>query len=96
MTNNINIIDFGFATPYLEEDGTIHVKKSKLDYFNGNMIFSNVNQLKFHTTSRRDDLISVFYMLVYLLKKCNMPGIELDEDYDPGQVFVRVKETRRA
>ena len=30
-TNNINIIDFGFATPYLKEDGTTHVKKKLLD-----------------------------------------------------------------
>ena len=95
-SNNINIIDFGFATPYLKEDGTTHVKKSKLDYFRGNMMFSSVNQLKFHTTSRRDDLISVFYILVYLLKQGNMPGIELNNDYDPNQVFDEIKETRRA
>ena len=93
-TNNINIIDFGFATPFLKEDGTTHVKKSMVDYFRGNLIFSSMNQLKFHTTSRRDDLISVFYILVYLLKQGNMPGIELENDYDPNQVFNEIKETR--
>ena len=67
-TNNINMIDLGFATPYLKEDGTTHVEKTKLDYFRGNLIFSSYEQLRFHTTSRRDDMISVFYLLVFLLK----------------------------
>ena len=65
---NINIIDFGFASPYLEDDGNTHIKKKKVDLFQGNAMFSSMNQLKFHRTSRRDDIISVFYILIYLFK----------------------------
>jgi len=42
-STNINIIDFGFATPYLKDDGITHVKKTKIDFFRGNMIFSSMN-----------------------------------------------------
>ena len=45
--NNVNIIDFGYATPYLLEDDKTHIKKSQLDEFHGNMIFSSLNHLMF-------------------------------------------------
>ena len=35
--------------------------------FQGNLLFSSVSQMKFLKTSRRDDFISLFYMIVYLL-----------------------------
>lgn len=63
------MIDFGFATSYVQEDGKTHIKKHHVDYFRGNMVFSSLNQLKFHTTSRLDDIIAVFYIMVYLLKR---------------------------
>lgn len=43
--------------------------------FRGNLEMASLNQLKFYTTSRRDDLISLFYLLVYMLKEGNLPGI---------------------
>ena len=66
---NVNIIDFGYATSYLKQDGQSHIKKKVLDFFRGNIMFSSMNQMKFHTTSRRDDIISLFYLLTYLLKE---------------------------
>ena len=42
-TNNINLIDFGYATPYLSENSKIHVKKTKLYEFEGSIIFSSLN-----------------------------------------------------
>ena len=40
-SNNINLIDFGYATSYLEEDGKTHILKEKVDFFRGNMIFAS-------------------------------------------------------
>ena len=37
--------------------------------FRGNLMFSSVNALCMKTTSRRDDLISLFYYLAYLSQK---------------------------
>lgn len=37
--------------------------------FRGNLSFASVNALSMKTTSRRDDLISLFYFLAYLSLK---------------------------
>lgn len=55
------------------------------------MVFASLNQMKFYTTSRRDDLISLFYFMVFLLKESNMPGIDLSDDYeDPNKEFEKL------
>lgn len=36
-------------------------------YFRGNLIFSSVRQMEFFKTSRRDDLIAVFYLMFTML-----------------------------
>ena len=95
LNNNVNIIDFGFATQYLEEDEKTHVKKTILDSFRGNLVFSSMNQLKFHSTSRRDDLISLFYLMVYLFKQGQLPGVNLVENYDPTEQFKLIFEARK-
>ena len=66
-SNNITLIDFGFATEYHDGATQKHMKKQYVDAFRGNLLFSSLNQLKFYSTSRRDDLISLFYFLAYLV-----------------------------
>lgn len=75
---SINLVDFGFATKYVERarsrkkdgnaDETVHISKTEVDVFRGNMIFSSTNQLQFYSTSRRDDLIALCYLLIYLVR----------------------------
>ena len=69
--SKIKIIDFGLATPYLKtiinKDGVeeiIHIKKER-KHFQGNFAFSSKNAFREITLSRRDDLISLAYLLVY-------------------------------
>lgn len=64
--DHIVLIDFGLASMFKRRGK--HLKKSLQKQFRGNMIFSSLNQLNFISTSRRDDLIGLCYMLVYLLK----------------------------
>ena len=63
----IKIIDFGFCTRYTDEVTGEHIKLKKVESFRGNLKFASLNQLGFFCTSRRDDLISLCYLLVYLL-----------------------------
>ena len=70
--HSIRLIDFGLATPYLEThistDGTeerVHIPKAH-KCFQGNLAFSSKNCFKEVTLSRRDDLISLAYFLLYL------------------------------
>ena len=78
----LTLIDFGFATKYVEHEidaegnkKLAHKPKDVVAVFRGNMLFSSVNQLKFKTTSRRDDLISLCYMLIFLLNGGELPGL---------------------
>lgn len=80
----INIVDFGFATKFAKasigEDGkkkTLHKSMCKVDVFRGNMIFASANQFEFTMTSRRDDLISLCYLLIFLINKGNIPGVNI-------------------
>ena len=44
--------------------------------FQGNILFASLNQMEFRQTSRRDDLISLFFLLVYLLNRGDIRGID--------------------
>lgn len=63
---SVNLVDFGFATSYIDQSTGQHVEKEEVDIFRGNMIFASLNQLDFKVTSRRDDLLSLCYFLIYL------------------------------
>ena len=64
--HRIRIIDFGLAKSYLDENGE-HLPKKRERYFRGNMIFASKNAYNLYTQSRRDDLISLCYLLIFLI-----------------------------
>lgn len=61
------IIDYGFATSYVDRMTGQHVEQREELTFSGNIMLASANKLKMMTSSRRDDLISLCYMLVYLM-----------------------------
>ena len=63
--SNIILIDFGFSHEWRNEN-LQHVEKKKLQKFIGNITFASHNAFKFRSQSRRDDIISLAYLLVYL------------------------------
>ena len=65
----IYIIDFGFARKYRSSRTGKHVKFSKYSYFSGNLKYSSINTMKGIIPTRRDDLESIGYMLIYLFKQ---------------------------
>ena len=62
----IYVIDFGFAKKYRSSRTGKHITYSKKGYFNGNLKYSSVNTMKGVSPSRRDDLESLGYMIIYL------------------------------
>ena len=62
----IYAIDFGFAKKYRSSRTGKHIIYSKKGYFNGNLKYSSINTMKGISPSRRDDLESLGYMIVYL------------------------------
>lgn len=61
--HSLKLIDFGLATPYMK--GNQHIKQEPKQ-FQGNLAFSSYNAFNEVTLSRRDDLISLLYLLLYL------------------------------
>jgi serine/threonine protein kinase len=62
----VRLIDFGMSTKYVIEDGS-HTPMKKVPVFKGNLVFSSKNMFNMISTSRRDDLISLCNLMLYLL-----------------------------
>jgi serine/threonine protein kinase len=64
--HKVRLIDFGISKKYMREDGK-HIEQKDEQFFKGNFIFASVNAFNFRSLSRRDDLISLTYLLVYMI-----------------------------
>lgn len=60
----VNLIDYGLSLCYQNPDKT-HIVKNKKMNFRGNILFASKNAFKSKSQSRRDDIISTFYLLLY-------------------------------
>ena len=67
----IKLCDFGFMSRYRNKNGE-HYEQHSVERFRSNLLFASVNQFEFKSTSRRDDLISLCYFLVYLFNNRNV------------------------
>ena len=72
--SSLTLIDFGLCEMFKKPDGT-HQREDKMVHtFKGNLMFATVRQLEFKRSSRKDDLVSLGYLLVYLLNGQDMPN----------------------
>ena len=60
---NIVLIDFGLS----EKIKSTKDDKNTTDEFSGNVMFSSPEQMDFKKTTKKDDLISLCYLMFYLL-----------------------------
>ena len=63
----IFIIDFGFCKSYLS-DGVNHMPQKKTHNLIGSQTYASINAHRFIELSRRDDIESLGYMLIYFYK----------------------------
>ena len=66
--NWIYLIDFGLAKKYREDNSNKHHEMKKGKKLIGTARFSSINAMEGLSQSRRDDLESLGYMLIYFLK----------------------------
>ena len=66
--NVIYIIDFGFCKKFRSSRTGKHILINNKSLFSGTIRYASINVLKGKSASRRDDLISLGYMLIFLLK----------------------------
>tara|TARA_Y100000816_G_C26065940_1_gene560205 strand:+ start:501 stop:1295 length:795 start_codon:yes stop_codon:yes gene_type:complete len=76
--NDIYIIDFGLSTFYFNDDGE-HIENTKIKSIVGSLKFSSIFVNQLNTPSRRDDIISIFYILLLLLFK-DLPWSQINQD----------------
>ena len=62
----IYLIDFGFAHKYRSSRTGKHIKYKYINKIIGSMLFNSINEAKGYEQSRRDDLESLGYMLLFL------------------------------
>lgn len=89
----VYLIDFGFSSKYFEEDGKTHIDIGlQTEMFEGNLLFASLDQMNFQRTSRRDDIISVFYLIIYLINDCQFTNLNINEKLPIAQQFKQVKD----
>lgn len=82
----VYLIDFGFAAKFIEDDSKTHIDFcSQTDLFEGNLLFASLDQMKFLKTSRRDDIISVYYLIIYLINDFGFSKINMNMDLQINQ-----------
>ena len=74
-----NLIDFGLAQSYINPKTGHHLEQDKEKYMRGNFLFGSIDQLSFYKTGRKDDLISLCYMMVAMLNKGMLPDLDLNK-----------------
>ena len=72
----IYLIDFGFARKYRSSRTGKHIKFSNTGHVIGSWIFSSHNVIRGYESSRRDDLESFGYMLIYFAKGGWIPWLK--------------------
>ena len=67
--NIIYVVDFGLCKKYRSSKTGKHILPKITGKFQGTLKYASSNVIKGKEPSRRDDLISLGYMLIYLLKR---------------------------
>ena len=66
--NIIYLIDFGLCKKYRSDKTGNHIMPKYTGELNGTLKFASLNSIKGKELSRKDDLISIGYMLIYFIK----------------------------
>jgi hypothetical protein len=64
--HRVTLIDYGLSSIYIDSEKK-HLPQEKSQKFKGNINFASRNAFLGKTLSRRDDLISLCYLLIYLM-----------------------------
>lgn len=86
--NKIYMIDFGLSSSFLTQEGH-HIEKQNIKKFQGNMIFASLDAYRCLSKSRRSDLQSAIYLIIYLLNKNYLPWCDMTEKFNNANIDLR-------
>ena len=89
--NNIYLIDFGFSRKFRSSRTGKHIKYEYKHILMGSLTFASCNAMRGYEQSRRDDLESLGYVLIYLAKGLWSPWKKLGMFIKDGELKNRIK-----
>ena len=89
-TNRIKLIDFGLCKPFMENGK--HIKSERSSSKSGTLRYMSVNCQNGIMLSRRDDLISLAYSIIYLYNK-KIPWKGINEK-NKKKLYAKVKKMK--
>lgn len=96
LNNNkkIYIIDFGFCRSFINHQTNKHISIKKTNSLIGTQTYASINAHDYTELSRRDDMESLFYMLIYFCcgtLEWQIINIETNNTLDKNQLIKRMK-----
>ena len=92
-SNQLYLIDFGLSKFYCDPNTKVHIKYTENHSLTGTARYASVNALSGKEQSRRDDLESIGYVLIYLLKG-NLPWQGLTAE-NPQEKHLKILEKKK-
>ena len=79
---NVFLIDFGYCTSFIDKYNNHIEENHNIECFKGNLMFSSLDQMLFKATSRRDDIYSFLYFIIFCLNDMNFPYLDYHDEME--------------
>ena len=86
--NVIYLTEFGLCTKYCSSKTGKHIMAGFRGTFTGTLKFSSANAQRGNQQSRRDDIESLGYTILYLMKG-KLPWENLNQNYNPKDIYLK-------
>jgi serine/threonine protein kinase len=92
-TNKFKLIDFGLSKVFIKD--TKHVEKIKSQSRCGTLRYMSINSHEKFTLSRKDDLISLCYTIIYL-NRSNLPWKGIKNKYSSKKkIYLKIRNLKK-
>lgn len=89
FVSNITLIDYGYCVKYINNEGS-HLSQQNSPKKHGNIYYASINSLEGNAISRKDDIISLCYLLIDLING-PLPWSNLSTDYKSKKKTIKLK-----
>ena len=76
----IHLIDFGFSKSWINLKNGTHIERKKVPETPGNPTFASISAHEGMERSRKDDIESIAYILIYFATQGYLPWIGIDNN----------------